>query len=206
MLEMTGRSPKNGTQMISWRQGAELRGHKVELPELTSRRIEGTNEYTWEEHDRRTYRLPVEPDAIFSLRFAGDPVSHFCYEADRGTMAGRLLKKFRAHHHFIKRQQKHKEAFNVHPIRAALIETTDEPRARKRMELVQHAAVIGEGKRTALFWFAISPLFSSLATGEDRTPLYLLRPEVIIDPIWTLPDLTMHSLGDPENSRSPGSH
>jgi hypothetical protein len=72
-----------------------------------------------------------------------------------------MLKKFRAYYHFIKRQQKHKEAFGVHPIRAVLVETTDEPRARKLMELAQHPAVIGDGKRSSLFWFAISPLFAA---------------------------------------------
>ena len=86
------------------------------------------NEYTWEERDE-TIRLPVEPDAMFSLRFRGkradEQLLHFCYEADRGSMPmADMLKKFRAYYHFIKRQQKHKEAFGVHPIRAVLVETT----------------------------------------------------------------------------------
>src|ERR1700687_2871242 len=164
-------------------QGAELGGNKVEVPELISRRVEGTNEYVWEEHDRRTYRLPVEPDALFSLRLADDRVSHFCYEADRGTMPlADMLKKFRAYHHFIKRQQKHKDAFGVHPIRAVLIETTDELRARKLMELAEHPAVIGAGKRSSLFWFIISPLFTASTDAANEKPLpgYLARPALIL--------------------------
>ena len=147
MLEMAAWSFGGKVELVSWRQGSELRGHKVDVPEIRSRRVEGSNEYVWEEHDFKTTRLPVEPDALFTLRFAGGRLAHFCYEADRGTMPpADMLKKLRAYHPFIKRQQKHKAAFGVHPIRAVLIETTDEPRARKLMELVEDAAVLGEGR------------------------------------------------------------
>lgn len=205
MLEMSSRSSRNEVQIADWRQGGELRGHKVNVPEIVSRRIAGTNDYAWEEQDR-SYRLPVEPDAIFSLRFrAGPPeeqISHFCYEADRGSMPmADMLKKLRAYYHFIKRQQKHREAFGVHPIRAVLIETTTEARARKLMELAQHPAVIGAGKRSALFWFCISPLFTApTETGNDQhVATYLLRPELVLERLWALSDLTMHALGDAEN-------
>lgn len=205
MLEMSSRKTESGVQLAAWRQGAELRGNKVRVPELKSRRVEGSNEYAWEELDR-TFRLPVEPDALFSLRFSGhslDQLSHFCYEADRGSMPmADMLKKFRAYYHFIKRQQLHAKAFGVHPIRAVLIETTTESRARKLMQLAHHPAVIGSGKRIALFWFIISPLF---ATSEEPSSSrhgapYLTRPEIVLDPLWALPDLTMHSLTDAENS------
>jgi len=178
----------------------------VNVPEITSRRIAGTNEYAWEEQDC-SYRLPVEPDAIFSLRFprhgSEGQLVHFCYEADRGSMPlADMLKKLRAYYHFIKRQQKHREAFGVHPIRAVLIETTDEARARKLMDLAKHPAVIGAGKRSSLFWFTISPLFTAPtdANGEKPLPGYLERPTVILDRLWALPDVTMHGLGDAENS------
>jgi hypothetical protein len=79
---------------------------------------------------------------------------HFCYEADRGTMVTTdMLKKVRAYYHFIKKEQKHKEAFGVHPIRAVLIETTDENRGNKLMELVSHPLVAGPQKRAGRFWF-----------------------------------------------------
>jgi hypothetical protein len=205
MLEMSGRSPESGVQLAAWRQGAELRGNKVKVPELKSRRVEGSNEYVWEELDR-SFRLPVEPDALFSLRFPGRPndqLSHFCYEADRGSMPmADMLKKFRAYYHFIKRQQLHTKAFNVHPIRAVLVETTTEDRARRLMELAQHPAVIGAGKRSALFWFIISPLFTTPEETDKsrKDALYLSRPETVLDTLWALPDLTMHALGDSENS------
>jgi hypothetical protein len=202
MLEMASRNSNSKAEFTSWLQGSELRGHKVDVPEIRSRRVQGSNEYVWEEHDNKTQRLPVEPDALFTLRFADGRQSHFCYEADRGTMPpADMLKKLRAYHHFIKRQQKHKEAFGVHPIRAVLIETTDETRARKLMELAQDAAVLGEGKRTALFWFVISPLFTrpAEASGTKLPPSYLDQPGVVVDKLWALPDLTLHSIVDSEN-------
>ena len=199
MLDMSARTTACNAALTDWRQGAELRGQKVEVPEIVSRRVEGTNAYTWDEHDYRKFRLPVEPDAMFSLRFPGSRVSHFCYEADRGSMPmADMLKKFRAYYHFIKRQQKHKEAFGVHPIRAVLVETTDEPRARKLMELAEHPAVIGAGQRSALFWFAISPLFTDQPEGAGQS-YYLDQPEQLFNSIWALPDGSLHRLGDAEN-------
>src|SRR5258708_6702200 len=109
MLEMATRSAKAPVELAAWRQVAELRGNEVNVPEIRSRRVDGTNEYTWEERDG-TIRLPVEPDAMFSLRFRGkraeEQLLHFCYEGDRWSMPmADMLKKFRAYYHFIKRQQ-----------------------------------------------------------------------------------------------------
>jgi hypothetical protein len=131
------------------------------------------------DHRGRRIGLPVEPDALFSLRAAGSPpdqLSHFCYEADRGSMPmADMLKKFRAYYHFIKRQQLHMKAFGVHPIRAVLIETTTEGRARKLIELAQHPAVIGSRKRSALLWFIISPLFTApVKTASSQNILHYL--------------------------------
>jgi hypothetical protein len=209
MLEMTSRKSPGEIELAAWHQGAELRGHKVEVPEIKSRRVESGNDYSWEESDNLV-RLPVEPDAMFSLRLLGrsaaDQFHHFCYEADRGTMPmADMLKKFRAYYHFIKRQQKQRKAFGVHPIRAVLIETTDEQRARKLMEIVHHRAVLGMGKRSALFWFSISALFASAtpAAKGRRIATYLRQPEIVVDAIWALPDLTMLALTDCENSYEP---
>ena len=205
MLEMASRNSGGQVLLEGWHQGAELRGPKVNVPEIRSRRIEGGNDYVWEETNK-TRRMPVEPDALFSLRFparsAENQLSHFCYEADRGSMPmADMRTKLRAYRHFIK-QQLHVEAFGVHPIRAVLIETTEEPRARKLMDLAQEPVVMGNSKRSGLFWFAISPLFTSITKpseyGKDLA-IYQHRPEIILDPLWALPDLTMHGLSDPEN-------
>src|SRR5260221_2090763 len=105
-----------------------------------------------------------------------------------------MMKKLRAYFHFIKRQQKHKEAFGVHPIRAVLIETTDEPRARKLMDLAQHPAVIGGGKRSSLFWVVISPLLAVPDVQRGRPiPPYLTRPAMILDRRLATPDMVPQS-------------
>lgn len=111
-----------------------------------------------------------------------------------------MLKKLRTYHHFIKRQQKHKQAFGVHPIRAVLIETTDEPRARRLMELARQPAVLGDGRRTSLFWFGISPLFTEqIAGGNKGTARYLDRPQVVFESLWATADILLHSIRDKEN-------
>jgi hypothetical protein len=116
-----------------------------------------------------------------------------------------MLKKFRAYHHFIKRQKKHRDALGVHPIRAVLVETTDEARGKKLMDLVNHPLVCGPGNRAGLFWFTISPLFADCVpvkngANSQPLPLHLEKPSVILDQIWALPDHSLHALGDAENS------
>lgn len=206
MVEMACRKSRGTVSLEAWGQGSQLAGHKVEAPRVISSR-EG-DQYFWQETDD-TERLPVEPDGMFTLRFHGRPegqqLAHFFYEADRGSMvATDMLKKLRAYHHFIKKHQRHREAFGVHPIRAVLVETTDEARGRKLMELVHHPLVCGPAKRAGLFWFTISSLFTdpvaSAGAGQRVVPQYLKRPETILEKIWALPDRTLHALGDAENS------
>lgn len=208
-LELACRKSGGAITLAAWAQGSQLAGRKVEVPLVKSRR--NGNEYFWEEADK-TERLPVEPDAMFTLQFAsrtGPPTfSHFFYEADRGTMTTTdMLKKLRAYHHFIKRQQKHKQEFGVHPIRAVLVETTDEPRARRLMQLVHHPLVSGPEKRAGLFWFTISPMFTAESNGKGGRPLprYLEQPTAVFEAIWALPDGTLHALADAENSAAPPS-
>ena len=114
-----------------------------------------------------------------------------------------MLKKPQAYYHFVKRQQRHPEAFNIHPVRAVLVETTNEARARKLMELAQHPLLRGPEKRIGLFWFTISSLFvepQSETAFDHKSGKPLARPEVSLEPIWALPDGSLHGLGDPENS------
>jgi hypothetical protein len=188
--------------LLAWRQGGPLTGRKVELAKLKSMRKGNGN--VWEE-TTEIERLPVEPDGVFSLRIAETATlerhAHFFYEADRGTMTmNDMLKKFRAYFHFIKRQQKHRDAFGLHPIRAVLIETTDAFRARRLMELVNHPLVCGSAKRTGLFWFTISTLLSSNNSEARTVAKYLERPGIVFDPIWALPDASLHALTDEENN------
>src|SRR5207237_8369372 len=105
--------------------------------------------------------------------------------------------------HFCKREQSHKEAFGIHPVRAVLIETTDEARARRLMQLVNHPLVCGPQKRAGLFWFTVSSLFITTSTGTNPIRLqrdYLQSPEIAFDQIWALPDLSMHPLNDVHHS------
>jgi hypothetical protein len=200
LLEMAARTSGGQITLAAWRQGPELRGHKVEVPQMKARRQDG-NTFLWEQQ-QGTERLPVEPDALFSLDLSSQQ-AHFLYEADRGTMnSTAMLQKLRAYFHFIKRQQKHKEAFGIHPIRAVLIETPDELRAQQLMELVHHPLICGPNKRAGLFWFTISRLFTDPKTSGYGTPLrgYLVKPEIVLDPIWALPDRSLHALTDTENS------
>ena len=206
MLEMACRQSSASVRLDAWSQGGPLAGNKVQVPKIKSSR-QG-NDHFWQESDE-TDRLPVEPDALFTLGLAAGKQgparqAHFFYEADRGTMnTTDMLKKFRAYYHFIKKQQRHREAFGIHPIRAVLVETTNESRARRLMELVHHPLLCGREKRAGLFWFTISSLFTESALGgpggHSLSPR-LISPEMLLGPIWALADGSLHRLEDAENS------
>ncbi len=208
MLEMACRNSGGEIELHRWSQGSELTGHKVELPKVSAVRKEGSNSYIWVQHDEKIL-LPVEPDALFTLRFPSRPpeqhLFHFLYEADRGTMVtSDMLKKMRAYWHFIKKQHKHKEAFDIHPVRAVLFETTDELRGGKLMDMVNHPLVAGVNKTVGLFWFTISPLFTGRPEDDTEvraTARYLERPEIIFsNEVWATPDFAKHGLRDSENA------
>jgi hypothetical protein len=207
MLEMACRQSGGSIRLEAWSQGGPLAGNKVQVQKIKSSR-QG-NDYFWQESDE-TERLPVEPDALFTLGFAEDAghrQANFFYEADRGTMnTTDMLKKLRAYYHFVKKQQGHREAFGIHPIRAVLIETTNETRARRLMELVHHPLLCGRDKRVGLFWFTISSLFTELAqrSGEQAVPQHLACPEALLGAIWALPDGSLRCLEDSENTHFPG--
>ena len=206
-VEMAARRSGEKVQLAAWSQGGPLAGRKVEVPEVKASRF--GNDYVWGETDQ-SVRLPVEPDALFSLRFPDRPqqqqLAHFLYEADRGTMNSTdMLKKLRGYYHLIKKQQGHKEAFGLHPIRAVLVETTSEARGRRLMELVNHPLVRGPGKRAGLFWFTVSPMLTDSLDGK-ALPRYLTNPEAVFERVWATPDLILHSLVDSENSIPEGQH
>jgi len=203
MVEMACKKSGAAVALEAWCQGGEIAGQKADVPKVRSSKQSG--QLFWQEV-AETERLPVEPDALFTLRFTGraegQQLSHFCHDADRGSMVMTdMLKKFRGYYHFIKEQQKHREAFGVHPIRAVLVETTDQARGKRLMELVGHPLVAGPGKRAGLIWLSISPLFTDPTVGFSLSH-YLDQPEAILEPIWAPPDQSLHAPSDAENSNS----
>ncbi len=46
---LISRMDHSQAQLVSWHHGAELRGHKAEVPEISSRKVLGSNEYVWQE-------------------------------------------------------------------------------------------------------------------------------------------------------------
>jgi|GEM_PF-2651786 len=111
-----------------------------------------------------------------------------------------MLKKLRAYYHFIKKQQRYRDSFGVHPLRAVLIETTNELRARKLMDMAHHPLLGGQDKRVGLFWFTISPTFTDATRKENASsdrafPHYLDNPATLFTPICALPDGTLHAFG-----------
>jgi predicted transcriptional regulator len=200
MVEMACRG-SNGA--VALKRGSRL-GRSP--PQSRSARVKCSKQggdLSWEEADEKE-RLPVELHAMFTLRFTKrspeSQLAHFFYEADRGSMVMTdMLKKFRGYYHFIKKQQRHKEAFGIHPIRAVLVETTDEARGKRLMELATHPLVCGTSKRSGLFWFTISLLFTDSADGSPF-PRHLVEPKLVLGPVWALPDRAMRRLGDAENS------
>lgn len=196
MLEMAARKSGGRVALKAWHQGSQLRT-KVMTPKLRATQTPG-GQRLWQETEEEE-RVPVEPDALFTLEFSGRLV-HFAYEADRGTMPlGDMMRKLRGYYQLVKKAQGHKEAFGVHPLRAVLIEAPDEDRALRLMEVARHPLVSGQGKRAGLFWFTISPLFTDPRPGT-RIPRYLDQPEVVLEPEWALPDLTKLALEAVENS------
>jgi hypothetical protein len=103
--------------------------------------------------------LPHRPDAFFTLRFPlapeGQQRSNFFYEADRGTTnLTRFGQKLEAHYEFLK-QGKH-QALGIKRIRAVLVETMAEERARQCMETAAGLAA-KEPLAAQVFWFKVTP-------------------------------------------------
>src|SRR5204862_224174 len=87
MLDLGCKTSGGSAELQSFAQGGQLCGHKVEIPRIVVSRE--ANQQFWQETEQ-SQRLPVEPDALFTLRFPnrpeGEQSAHFFYEADRGTM------------------------------------------------------------------------------------------------------------------------
>jgi hypothetical protein len=187
LLELACRKYAGKIFLEQWKQGPELY-NRVEVPEV--RKLEGTNQ--WQELPSKEF-LPHRPDAFFTLHFPDNPEgrerSHFFYEADRGTEnTTHFKKKLRAHWHFIVKQNLHRSmgCYNVHGIRAVLVESTGSQWAHNLREAAKENVV--SPKPSPLFWFTTSELLTKPTPDGKRTlPLYLVQPEVIFKRIWADP-------------------
>jgi hypothetical protein len=103
--------------------------------------------------------------------------------------------------HFIVKQKRHREFYDIQRVRAVLTETVDDDWAERLRQAAGHVTVSGS-KASPLFWFTTSRLFVEEAVvqtnGRARTlPMHLRNPNIVIRNIWASPvDDTLHSLID----------
>ena len=195
LLELASKKTNGKLILEQWKQGPEL-WNKVEVPKMRPRGKDDTTGLPrWEELDQLHW-LPHRPDAFFTLYFPTKPEgqqrSHFMYEADRGTEnTTRFKLKLRAHYHYIVNQHRQKNApYNVHALRAVLIESTGMQWAQNLREAARENVV--SPNPSNLFWFTTSEVFTQPQTvtqaGRQRqVPLYLEQPEKVFKPIWATP-------------------
>lgn len=196
MLELACAASNGAIELTNFEQGPRL-WSKVEVPKLAFRNG------TWTELDE-TENLAHRPDAFFTLSFPNTEREdhHFFYEADRHrTDTNKYNKKLRAHFHFVVKQKRHHEFYNIQRIRAVLTETVDDDWAERLRQAAGHVTVSGS-KASPLFWFTTSRLFIEEAMVQDNgrarsLPMHLGRPDIVLRKIWASPvDDTMHSLID----------
>jgi hypothetical protein len=194
MVESACKKLAGNVVLEQWAQGSEL-WSRIEVPKARPvRKDEVTGRIVWEDQDRME-TLPHRPDAFFTLYFPNNPEgkqrSHFLYEADRGTEnTTRFKLKLRSHYAFIVRSNRQRLApYNVHSIRAVLIESTDQHWASQLRECAKENIV--SPRPSPLFWFTTSELFTRPAdspnNGKRPTALYLEKPEIIFKRIWASP-------------------
>ena len=70
MVEMACRRSAGSVELEAWCQGGQIAGHKADVPKVKSSK-QGSQLF-WQEVGE-TERLPVEPDALFTLRFVRRP-------------------------------------------------------------------------------------------------------------------------------------
>jgi hypothetical protein len=201
MLELACSISAGKVELVDWRQGPGL-WNKIEVPKVIYRDGKWLVEET-------TELLPHRPDAFFTLSFQnskGEKQQYsFFYEADRKTTnTTRLIRKLRAHFHYVVVQNKHREHFEVPRIRAVLVETLDTHWADYlRQQAATHPAV--SNKPSMLFWFtALEMLTKPVEVEQGQSgkrkksiPYFLLYPEAIFSKRWRSPvDDTLYSLLD----------
>ena len=86
MVEIACRKSSVVVALEAWCQGGQIAGRKAEGRKVRTTKQGG--QLFWQELDE-TERVPVEPDALFTLRFKDREgerhLAHFFYEADRGN-------------------------------------------------------------------------------------------------------------------------
>lgn len=196
MLELGCKQTNGIVELSYWQQGPSL-WNSIEVPKVGSKiqTRAGRQERVWYA-DEGTEKLPHRPDALFTLTFKrneGKPEDvSFFYEADRKTTnTTRLIKKLRAHFHYIVVEKKHQEHYQVPRIRAVLVETLDENWAEHlRLQVGAHPVV--SKKPSPLFWFTHSPAFIKPVEIEEGitvkrkrvVPYFLQNPKVIFERQW----------------------
>jgi hypothetical protein len=134
--------------------------------------------------------IPHRPDAFFTPRFPkeseGRDRAHFFYEADRKTTNTKRFKiKLRGHFHFVVKQRLHERHYGIKRVRAVLIETTDRYWAEQLKAAARDPIVVGP-KPSELFWFTHSGVLTKeVEVGGRPRPAFLLKPDIILDRIWT---------------------
>jgi hypothetical protein len=196
MVELGCKQTEGMVELSFWQQGPGL-WNSIEVPKVGSR-LEtraGRQERVWYMDDG-TEKLPHRPDALFTLALHRDEAEpeqvSFFYEADRKTTnTTRLIKKLRAHFHYIVVEKKHQEHYNVPRIRAVLVETLDENWAEHLRQQVGAHPVVSK-KPSPLFWFTHSGAFASPVEIEEGisvkrkrvVPFFLQNPKVIFERQW----------------------
>jgi hypothetical protein len=189
MLEKACAKTKGMVRLLGFYQGSVL-WNKVETAKVVYDR-----EGNWHESDE-TETLPHRPDAFFALHFpdreAEDKTDYYFYEADRKhTSIKKFNKKLRAHFHYVVKQKKHRQDYNVKRIKAVLIESTEDAWTNYLRIHARHPIVSGN-KPSPLFWFTTSKVFEQktetiIKAMKKEISLYLEKPELIFRKIWVTP-------------------
>jgi hypothetical protein len=198
MLELGSHKSNGKVELASWKQGSSL-ANKVRAPKVEKRR-EGNNEVWVEQQEMEN--LHHEPDAFFALRFPERPAeqqyAHFFLELDRGTEKKplKVVRKLRAHFHFIVKQKLITKHYNTERLRAVLMLAPEEKRMKFLHGLATHPLVSGKSA-SPLFWFSRYDLFQSLEAPDEFAdkqgkplPLFLARPEIAFSRVWLTPAQT----------------
>jgi hypothetical protein len=197
MLELSSAASNGEVILHEFRQGAELHNY-VTAPGLGAKaEVIGKQKQQKLFETLEEERIPHRPDAFFTLYFPKradrQQYSSFLYEADRRTTdTSRMIRKLRGHFHFVVKQQRHQDIYQVPSIRAVLIETLDQNWAETLRQTAAHPAVSGP-KPSNLFWFTASEFFTkTVAKREGKrsraVPYYQEDPEVIFRRLWFTPN------------------